>query len=181
MHLIYVTIVCVNAKHNNVEPHSINNQRNYCQKTGNCCGHGFYPAGMLCTPTANWNVVRNYFFFGSASAEWTVPKCCHLWLVTGQCHKCYGHTMQQVWWLSRVHRKWWRVMYVRQQAGDRWCDGVRRLCLHRQSKLQLKQRLWNNSVSKNCVILLDYLLCVLINFYLCNWWGGCVYAYCLLA
>ena len=70
-------------------------------------------------------------------------------------------------------------MYVRQQAGDRWCDGVRRLCLHRQSKLQLKQRLWNNSVSKNCVILLDYLLCVLINFYVTGEVGVSMPTVCL--
>jgi len=47
-----------------------------------------------------------------------------------QCHTCYGHAVQHVWWSYRVDRAWWRgasvlmvvaCMYVRQQAGDRWC------------------------------------------------------------
>ena len=58
-------------------------------------------------------------------------------------------------------------------------DGVRRLCLHRQSKLQLKQRLWNNTVSKNCVILLDYCVCSLISIYVTGEVGVSMPTVCL--
>ena len=39
--------LCANANHINLEPRSINSQRNSCKKTGNCSGHGIYPACLL--------------------------------------------------------------------------------------------------------------------------------------
>jgi len=39
--------LCVNVRHICLEPHSVNNQRILCKKTGNCSGHSIYPTCLL--------------------------------------------------------------------------------------------------------------------------------------
>lgn len=39
--------LCVTATHVSLEPHGVNNERISCVKSGECRGHGIYPACML--------------------------------------------------------------------------------------------------------------------------------------
>ena len=39
--------LCVNADHLNLEPHSINNNRQCCRGYGSCIGHGDFPGCMM--------------------------------------------------------------------------------------------------------------------------------------